>query len=347
MKKILLLPLLLITIYAQGNFSGVTYFDYTYNLTKDAANDAGFSLKRVHFTYQQELSKNISYKFQTDVGQLDVIELPDDGLCCSDTKTQKTQFVAYLKKAQLDWKTSYGKLTFGMQGMNIFNVTEKTWGFRFLEKSAMDKYGFSSSADMGIGLHGVLSGYNNLNLNYSILITNGTGYKSSEDDKYKKTSVQLVYGQKNLSKNDGINIGGSFSIEPYNFTDDKIKDKVLTSLYGGFSKNGYRVGLEWDTHLDEGNDRIQQIIAGYASYKVSDKITVLGRVDMFDPWTESIDIADTPEINEEKDSQINIITGFNYIPAKGLTITPNVRMSIPEEGNDETVLLMLNFEFKF
>ena len=51
-------------------------------------------------------------------------------------------------------------------------------------------------------------------------------------------------------------------------------------------------------------------------------------------------------INIWKDIQTNIIAGFNYIPAKGLTITPNVRMSIPEEG-DATTLLMLNFEFKF
>ena len=67
MKKILLLSLFVITIYGQGQFSGVTYFDYTYDLTEDAVNDAGFGLKRVYFTYQQELSDNISYKFQTEI----------------------------------------------------------------------------------------------------------------------------------------------------------------------------------------------------------------------------------------------------------------------------------------
>ena len=172
MKKLLLLPLFIIAVYGQGQFSGVTYFNYTYDLTEDAANDAGFGLKRVYFTYKQDLSENISYKFQTDVGQLDVANINSDGELDG---SKKTQFVAYLKKAQLDWKfstNSSSKLTFGMQGMNIFNVTEKTWGFRFLQKSAMDKYKFSSSADIGIGFHGVLSGYNNLNLNYSILITN-------------------------------------------------------------------------------------------------------------------------------------------------------------------------------
>ena len=154
MKKILLFTLCISFIYMQGTFSGVTYFNYTYDLTEDAANDDGFALKRVYFTYQQELSEGISYKFQTDVGQIEVVNLDDDDQLDG---TKNTQFVAYLKKAQLDWQTSCGKLTFGMQGMNIFNVTEKTWGFRFIEKSPMDKHKFSSSADMWIGVSGKFS----------------------------------------------------------------------------------------------------------------------------------------------------------------------------------------------
>ena len=341
MKKILLSLLLTVT-YAQGTFSGVTYFDYTYDLTEDAANDAGFGLKRVYFTYKQDLSENVSYKFQTDVGQLEVANLDDDEQLDG---TKKTQFVAYLKKAQLDWITSYGKLTFGMQGMNVFNVIEKTWGFRFLEKSAMDLNKFSSSADIGIGYSGKYH-----DLNYSFMYTNGCGYKKSENDKHKKISAQFVYGQKNLSKKDGFNIGTSFSMEPYDYENTDLtistKNKTLMAFYGGYAGNGLRIGAEFDTHTDDGTNITQQIIAGYANYKISDKINILGRVDMFDPWTESIDNDATTDTDEEKDGQTNIIAGFNYTPAKGLTITPNVRMSIPEEG-DATTLLMLNFEFKF
>jgi len=182
------------------------------------------------------------------------------------------------------------------------------------------------------------------------MYTNGTGYKNSQNDNYKKISAQFVYGEKNLSKKDGINIGTSFSMEPYDYENTDLtidtKNKTLMAFYGGYAGNGVRIGAEYDTHTDDGTDITQQIIAGYANYKISDKINILGRVDMFDPWTESIDDADTTEINEEKDSQTNIIAGFNYIPSKGLTITPNVRMSIPEEGAT-TTLLMVNFEFKF
>ena len=125
MRKLLLLSLFLVTIYGQGSFSGATYFDYSYDLTEDAINDAGFALKRVYFTYEQSLSEEISYKFQTDIDY------------------NNSPMNVYIKNAKIDWKlpgASFGKLTLGLQGMNIFNVTEKTWGFRFLQKSPMDKY---------------------------------------------------------------------------------------------------------------------------------------------------------------------------------------------------------------
>ncbi len=36
----------------------------------------------------------------------------------------------FLKNACVDWMTDYGKFTFGMQGMNMFNVQENTSGYR-------------------------------------------------------------------------------------------------------------------------------------------------------------------------------------------------------------------------
>ena len=359
MKKLLLLPLLLTAVYTQGTFSGTTYFDYTYDLTKDADNDAGFALKRVYFTYQQELSEGLSYKFQTDVGQLEVVNINDDEQLDG---TKKTQFVAYLKNAKIDknfyfafppvwnsgdaWNLGKGKLTIGLQGMNMFNVTEKTWGFRFLEKSPMDKYAFSSSADMGIGCSGNLN-----NFNYNIMYTNGSGYKKSETDRHKKISAQLVYGEKKLVEKDGINIGTSFSIEPYDIEDDEenitTENKTVMAFFGGYAGNGLRVGAEFDMHTDAGTDVTQQIIAAYGSYKISDTLEILASIDLYDPWTESIDDEDTEDIDEAKDSETNVIAGINYYPAKGLTITPNIKFNLLEAPGGEGFQFSVNFQFKF
>ena len=49
---------------------------------------------------------------------------------------------------------------------------------------------------------------------------------------------------------------------------------------------------------------------------------------------------------EKKNGENYMIAGLNYYPAKGLIITPNVRLTTPEEGED-TTLAKLNFQFKF
>ena len=199
----------------------------------------------------------------------------------------------------------------------------------------MDKYGFSSSADMGVGYSGNLVGNN---LNYSFMYTNGSGYKNPEDDKYKKISAQLVYGQKNLSKKDGFIIGTSFAIEPHYYI-ATTHNKTLMAFYGGYAANGLRIGGEFDIYTDqpvpEALDVTHKIIAGYASYRLSDKLESLVYIDMYDPDTSTDD-----------DGNTDFIVGVNYRPATGLTITPNIRINTPEIDDASTVF-MLNCEFKF
>ena len=136
---IILFTILTIGISQDGKFSGLVFYNYTYDLTEEAANDEGFAFNRVYLTYTQELSKGISYKFQTDIN------------------SSASPKEVYLKNAKVDWESRIGKFTIGLQGMNVFNIAEKNWGFRFLDKSPMDMYGFSSSADMGIGYSGKLT----------------------------------------------------------------------------------------------------------------------------------------------------------------------------------------------
>ena len=112
MKKLILLITIASLSFSDGKISGVTYFTYNDN----------FNIERTYFTYKTAISDVLSFKFQTDVGQAG-----DD------------RWSAYLKKAQLDWKCPNGiKVSMGMIGMNMFNVQEKTWGYRFISKSDME-----------------------------------------------------------------------------------------------------------------------------------------------------------------------------------------------------------------
>ena len=93
--------------------------------------------------------------------------------------------------------------------MNMFNVQEKTWGNRFLKKSAMDEFKFSASADLGFAITQKLGP-----VTASVLMSNGEGYKESDVDDENKISVQLVMGEQKLNKQDGYNLGLVYSTFP-------------------------------------------------------------------------------------------------------------------------------------
>lgn len=328
MKKVLCIMLLSSLMIGEGKISGTGFFNYTSDLTDgvSGSDKSSFGFDRVYFTYKNSVSDNISFKFQTDVGRFDFVDEDDDG---NAIVGGKSHLFAYIKKAQLDWKTPISKITLGMQGMNVFNVTEKTWGFRFIEKSPMDKHKFSSSADMGIGVSGKFS-----NVSYSLLSTNGTGYKKEESDAFKKTSIQLVYGEKKLVKKDGFNIGTSLTFEPYHDGEDYMKS--VMAFFGGYAGSGFRVGAEFDTKTDSKTELSEQIIAFYGSYKFTDVFEGLVYIDMYDEDTAT-----------DEDGETYIIAGLNYYPTKGLTITPNVRLKSFEDGSDGETVFKMNFQFKF
>ncbi len=207
--------------------------------------------------------------------------------------------------------------------MNVFDIQEKTWGYRSIEKSAMDKYKFASSADMGLGY------YNNIGeINYNLLITNGTGYKKQEDDSYKKLSAQVFYGQGKLDSKDGFNAGAIAAYEPYG-ADNGTETVITAGAFGGYSYGQIRVGAEFDQLKDSQEDGQVRIISGYGNFAVNDKVSILGRLDNVDYGDESMNY---------------IIAGIAVTPEKGLKIMPNIRYNKPNDVDAE-IEYKLNFEF--
>jgi hypothetical protein len=307
MIKLLLLIILFLSVNVaeEIKFSALAYYEFSFTTDNDVDVSNQFEFQRVYFGLENKFSNTLSYKFLTDVGRIS-----KDG-----------RLEAYLKNAKVDWTTAYGRFVIGLQGMNIFNVQENTWGHRSIEQSAMDRNKFASSADMGIGYY-----QNYKELNYSFLITNGAGYKNPEDDSFKKVSIQMYYGPSKLNSNSGWNIGGVVTYEPY--TNDDYK--IVNGLFGGFSSGLFRVGAEFDKLFDSGLDNSFKIISGYVNIELNNNLNIFCRID-----------------NLTKCDHVNnyIIAGFSVMPEQGFKIMPNIRYS----SNSETKNILkynLNFEFK-
>ena len=304
-KKLLTLFLTLSLSYA--GISGVAYFEYNDN----------FSLSRTYFTYKTDISDELSFKFQTDVGEI------DDALTSGGEDVDNdNRWMGFLKKAQLDWKVdSNMKISMGMIGMNMLNIQEKTWGHRFLYKSSMDYYKFSATADLGFAItrkHGDLTG--------TFMISNGEGYKESDVDDNNKTSIQLAYGETKLNKNDGYNFGVAYST----VKDDSDVETTVTGFFAGWAGNGLRVGYESNTKDVNGVDNA--LTSMYATYKIKDNLSAVLRMDNIDE-------------NKNNLEEEVLMAGVIWTPTSGLDICLN-RNSVTIDNNDSDTT-KLNFQFKF
>ena len=318
MKKLLMVLSIIGFIFAEGKISGVTYFDFSASDTKSA-----FNFQRQYFGYGGEVSDQVSYKILFDVGRTNV----GAAVIEKDTsyKSEDTRLVVFLKKAQVNYKSSFGRFNFGLIGMNTYGIQESNWGYRFIEKSAIDKNKFSATADIGVGFSRSLID----NLNLSLLFVNGEGFKKPQGDKYHKIAFNATYGEGNLNKNDGYNAGLVYTTEQ---TDtDPI---TMTSIFGGFTGMGIRIGGEYDMLTKDSFK--SNIISVSANYAVRDKIDIFARYDMID---------DNDDTN--KNVKNYLVTGIVLTCDGGISVAPNVRMTTSEDASDSSTEYKVNFQFKF
>ena len=318
---IILLTYISISIASEGKIGGVTYFDYTNSKEKSA-----FNFNRQYFSYGVNVSDDVSFKVVFDVGRTnkgDFVYINNDGE--PDKMSEDTRLIVFLKKAQIDYSTSYGKISMGLIGMNTYNIQEKNWGYRFIEKSAIDKYGFSSTADLGLGFSKSLTDQ----LNMSLQIVNGEGFKNPQNDKYHKIAFNSTYGERNLVKNSGFNAGVVYTTEQ---TDNK--QNIMTSLFGGFAGMGLRLGGQYNMLTE--NTKESKVVSVSSNYGLKENINVFTRYDMWDDNDE-----------DKKNGKNNLITGIVLTCGSGLSMAPNMRMTSFEDNSDSVTEYRINFQFKF
>jgi hypothetical protein len=315
MKKAVILLLFSTFLFADNVVGGKVFFNHTKDLAEGGI--SAFNMKRAYLTYSDDVSEDVSYKMTYDMGENDA----------------GSAHTAFLKVAMMKWKTGLGNVTIGMQGMNMFKTMENTWGHRFIAKMPMDTYGYSASADLGVGITRSFG-----SVSTSALITNGGGYKKVESDSHKKISLHAVYGESKLNKKDGFNFGTSYSLEPSDVDSTSIENINVTGLFAGYAGKGFRCGFEFDNRWvfqENEFDENSNIISVYGTYQLNDKLSILARLDQVDT-----------DISSDGGGVQAIIAGVHYSAAKGLTIAPTVRTTIPEGGDAENSIV-LNFQFNF
>ena len=330
MKKSMMIVIasLVSMIFAEG-ISGVSYFRFSPGVTADGE-DHGFYMDRAYLTYKKNIAEGVSFKFQSDV----------------QNKNGEALYM-YIKNAKMDYKIAENtKLSVGLQGMNVFNIQEKTWGKRFISKSAMDRNKWSASADLGLGLYQKLG-----SIGLSILYTNGEGYKKNAADDNEKLSIQAVYGEKRLDKNDGFNAGVVFSSLDYDIDGESRTGNVM-GFFSGWSGMGARLGFEYNMGTDLNLEAIEDddetdadeitmydtsssLMSIYGNYTLPflNDLSLFARYDMLDSGIE----------NHETTT---LLAGLVYKCEGGVMISPNVKqVTVGEEDPTTSMNVTLQLSF--
>ena len=340
MKKIILILFTLIiggTSFAQNNsggkFSGYMFGDYYYfaNSHKSNLNDLnGFQLRRVYFTYDYKYNPEWSMRFRLEMGT-------PDGFNNNVNKA-----VPFIKDAYIAYKAGNTKYVLGISPTPTWNVVEKTWGYRSVEKTPLDLQKFGSSRDFGIAVKGQL-GKNKI-VRFHAMFANGNSNKS-EFNTGKKVLLSVgLYPTKEII----IEVYGDYNKLGQN------KDTYTFQGFAAYKTKQFRIGIQYaqqTREISSTSDLNLEIGSIFAAAKVGAKINLFARVDRnFNPNPSGEKIAYLPFDKTAKSTFI--VAGLDFSPVKNVHFMPNVEIITYDSDSilpspDSDVVPRLTFYYKF
>lgn len=303
-------------------FSGepiVLVFADVYSGLNQGNNPTGIQIQRAYLGYDLQLQKGFSTKVVLDIGN------PDNLLDNSDLKRY-----AYFKYAYLQYKTEKFNFKFGIIPMQVFKVQTKNWGHRYVEKSASDKYGLGSSADLGISANYKITSFAELDFT----ISNGEGNATEQQDNTYIAALGLT-----LKPYKGL------ILRTYADLTQKAENQItLVNFIGYQIDKKIAFGIEYDRQLNA-NNVAQQDLNLYSftgSYFINSKFQLFAyytilRSDILSQETQFWNMAD--EGND-------FIGGIQYSPISQIRMAINYREWIPfDESRSKESFIYFNIEF--
>lgn len=312
-------------------FSGYMFGDYYWvagNHNADLEGRNGFWFRRIYFTFDQKLTDRFSVRLRFEMAS------PGDF-------TSSTNMEPFVKDAFLRYSWGRHQLILGLSPTPTWEVIEKHWGYRSVEKTPLDLQKFGSSRDLGIALLGSLDSAKKIR--YHLMVANGSGTKG-ETNEGKKFLASL-----------GFYPTESFFFEIYGDYDDRPGETDRFTLQGflGLKGNWGRLGLQYahqTRQVEVGDDLELDIASIFGVLKLSDKTFVFARYDrMFDPNPDGSKIAYIPFDPAAKSNFI--VAGFDFHLADKIQLMPNIEIVFYDEVDgvrpDTDVIPRLTLYYKF
>ena len=304
-----------------GKISGQVFADYFYNVARDtgfsalsntALNGAkdlhGFKLRRFYLTYDKSISEVFAMRFRLEADEA--------------SNTSNGKIGTFVKDAYLEWKEIFSgsDMVIGIQPTPAFEVSEAVWGYRSIEKTAMDLWGIVSSRDQGVSLNGKIM--DDGMLNYKVMIGNGSS-NSPETNKYKKYYARVEstpFKKLVVTAYADLAARGTISTPAGPIANNSL---TVAGFVGFRETDVFSIGLEgFMQSMENGfvqagsySARSALSISAFGSFTIHPKMKLLARIDSFDPNSNSAATGD---------SRIFAVAGIDWQPDGKVSIIPNI-----------------------
>ena len=299
-----------------GKFSGYMFGDYYYffdNHKPELNDQRGIWFRRIYFTYDYKINSSFSTRLRLEMGNEFNFE---------EAKTM----IPFVKDAWFKYKFSNQSFIIGISPTPTFQILEKMWGYRAVEKTPLDLQRMASSRDFGLALKGKFDEKGMFK--YHIMFSNGSSNKQ-EIDKGKSGLLALAFYPIK-----------EFVIEVYGDYADHAgsTDWYTLQVFLGYKTKTFRAGLlyaDQKRQMEDVEDIKLRVASLFIVGEVSEQFSLIGRVDRnFDPNPQGDKIAFIPFDPTAKSTFF--VGGVDWHPVKQVRFIPNVEF-VKYDENDEGV----------
>ncbi len=276
------------------------YSNFHTEFTPGGTGRTGFALTRVYLGYRYDLHPHFTTVVKLDIGS------PDDlGI------TSKLRRYAYFKNAYVEYHAQGFQWQFGLVGTQMFKLSEKYWGHRYIAKAFMDAQRFGPSADLGMILSYRFAG--GFKVDFSML--NGEGYTRLQVDSTFKYAAGITW-----QASERWVIRGYADLYPHTFT------RSVVSLFAGYRSDHLTAGWEVDRYFNAGHTRGEDKwgVSASLSWQMTEKFQYFLRIDHLNTG-----IRGETGTWDERSPGTGLITGLQFSPVDKIALALTWRTWTP------------------
>lgn len=287
----------------EGNIKGVAFGDYYYVASGTDKNENGFRFRRIYLTYDMKWNDRWSGRVR--------YEANDAGFGRED------KMRPFVKHGYLRYRVNGRAVNMGLFGTPTWNVSERIWGYRSIEKTIMDMRKIGSSADIGVGFKGRLDGSGRVNV--QLMLGNGSGQRPEADNGKK------LYTLLHVKPTDAIEATVYLDWEGKPEGRDRVTFAGMLGMSGGDFRGGIEAFVRNNRNGSGGGNVRIRGVSVFGAANVRPRVDVFARLDYYDP-----------DKSRGQDEETMVIGGVDIAPAGNIHIMPNVMATIYASADADT-----------